>query len=85
MELIVVQKQELTQLIQDAVAAIQPAQHQRIELIDREELCRRLSISEPTVIRWEAKGKIPAIHMGSIRRYNWPKVVEALESKGGAK
>jgi hypothetical protein len=85
MELIVVAKEDLTNIIKEAVAQIQPAQPQRIELIDREELCRRLAISEPTVIRYEAKGKIPAIHLGAIRRYNWPKVVEALESKGGAK
>ena len=51
------------------------------EIINREELCRRLDITEPTAIRWEKKGKIPRIEIGSAIRYNWPKVIEALEGK----
>lgn len=49
------------------------------EIIDRAELCRRLDITEPTVIRWEKKGSIPSIRIGSAVRYNWPSVVKALE------
>jgi hypothetical protein len=52
-----------------------------IEIIDRDELCRRLSITEPTVIRYEKKKIIPAIRIGSSVRYNWPSVVNALEKK----
>ena len=51
------------------------------EIIDRKELCKRLDITEPTAIRWEHKGKIPCFRIGSNVRYNWPKVVEALENK----
>lgn len=51
------------------------------EIINRDELCRRLDITEPTCIRWEKKGKIPRIEIGSSIRYNWPKVIEALEAK----
>lgn len=51
------------------------------EIINREELCKRLDITEPTAIRWEKKGTIPSFRIGSNVRYNWPKVVEALESQ----
>lgn len=50
------------------------------EIIDRYELCKRLGISEPTAIRYEKQGRIPVIHIGSSCRYNWPKVVAALEN-----
>jgi excisionase family DNA binding protein len=49
------------------------------EIIDRAELCKRLDITEPTVIRWEKKGKIPCFRIGSACRYNWTTVVKALE------
>ena len=49
------------------------------EIIDRPELRKRLNLTEPTVIRWEKKGKIPSIRIGSCVRYNWPEVVKALE------
>jgi hypothetical protein len=51
------------------------------EIINRDELCKRLDITEPTAIRWEKKGTIPSLRIGSYVRYNWPKVIEALESK----
>jgi len=51
------------------------------EIIDRDELCRRLDLTEPTVIRWEKKGAIPSMRIGSSVRYNWPSVVESLENK----
>ena len=51
------------------------------EIIDRGELCKRLNITEPSVIRWEKKGRIPRIEIGSSIRYDWNKVLEALETK----
>ena len=55
------------------------------EIINREELCKRLNITEPTAIRWGNKNLIPCFRIGSNVRYNWPKVIEALENKKGAK
>jgi hypothetical protein len=55
------------------------------EIIDREELCKRLAITEPTAIRWEKKGKIPCFRIGSSVRYNWLIVLATLEKKGGSK
>lgn len=55
------------------------------EIINRDVLCKRLALTEPTVIRWEKKGKIPCFRIGSNVRYNWPKVIEALEAKDNSK
>lgn len=49
------------------------------EIINTEELCKRLYLSEPTVITWRRKRLIPFFKIGTSIRYNWPKVVEALE------
>lgn len=51
------------------------------EIIDRKELRVRLGITEPTIIRWEKKGKIPSFRIGSNVRYNWQTVINALEEK----
>lgn len=71
--------EEKLSILNTGTASLQP------EIINREELCKRLDITEPTCIRWEKKGKIPRIEIGSAIRYNWPKVIEALEGKQGGK
>ncbi|MEJ7740187.1 MAG: hypothetical protein WKF97_22430 [Chitinophagaceae bacterium] len=50
------------------------------EIIDRETLCKRLGITEPTVIRHQKRGKIPFLQIGSSIRYDWNAVVQALVS-----
>lgn len=52
-----------------------------IELIDTKELMKRCDISEPTVIRLRKKGKIPYVQIGHVVRFDWYKVVEALEKR----
>jgi len=49
------------------------------EIIDTKELCARLNISEPTAIAFRKRKKIPFFTIGSSIRYNWIKVIEALE------
>lgn len=51
------------------------------EIIDGKELMKRLGISEPTLIRWRKKGKIPYIQLGATIRYRYQSVLEALEVK----
>ncbi len=58
-----------------------PPPLQSIEIITQEELCKRLMISKPTVIRWVKKKKIPEIRIGALVRYNYPSVINALEAK----
>lgn len=55
----------------------------KAEIINRNELCKRLDITEPTVIRWEKKGLIPSFSIGSSVRYNWHTVLASLEKKKG--
>ncbi len=50
-----------------------------IEIIDTKELCKRLGITEPTVIRWRQKGKIPYLQIGSAVRFDFRAVIKALE------
>ena len=50
-------------------------------IINRAELIKRLDITEPTVIRYEKKGIIPSIRIGSAVRYDYDKVLQALETK----
>ena len=50
----------------------------QIEIINSREIRTRLDISEPTLIRWRQKGKIPYLAIGSVIRYNWIEVVDAL-------
>jgi len=71
---------ELTTLIEGAVSKFisNLTETPQAEIISRDELCKRLAITEPTVIRWEKKGKIPALRIGSNVRYNWHKVIESL-------
>ena len=73
---------ELETLIENSLNKIlnsKPTQSIK-EIIDRDELCKRLALSETTVIRYEKKGKIPRLSIGNSIRYNWPAVVESLES-----
>lgn len=51
------------------------------EIINSEELCRRLDISEPTLVSWRRKKKIPFIKIDGVIRYNWPAVISQLETK----
>jgi excisionase family DNA binding protein len=47
--------------------------------ITTKELCEYLNITEPTVIRWKKKGKIPYFRIGSAIRYNLKDVLKSLE------
>ncbi|MCO6497249.1 MAG: hypothetical protein J5I50_06260 [Chitinophagaceae bacterium] len=50
------------------------------EIISREELQKRLGVTEPTLIRYGRKGIIPELRLGSNVRYNWPDVLAALSN-----
>lgn len=51
-----------------------------IEVIDQDELAKRLAVTKPTIITWEKRGKIPSLRLGASVRYNWPAVIESLEN-----
>lgn len=49
--------------------------------ITTKQLCEFLSITEPTVIRWRKKGKIPFMQIGSALRYDKEAVIKAISDK----
>jgi excisionase family DNA binding protein len=49
--------------------------------ITTKQLCEFLSITEPTVIRWRKKGKIPFMQIGSALRYDKEAVIKAISEK----
>ncbi len=67
--------------ISEKLDSIAPSQATPVEVINRDELMKRLNISEPTAIRYERSGKIPSFRIGSNVRYNWIEVVKALENQ----
>ena len=75
----------ITDAVNDCLGNQNNSTSQQKEIIDREELCKRLAITSPTVIRWEKKGKIPRLSIGSSIRYNWHAVIEALENDSNKK
>lgn len=68
--------------MKEIIGILRTSPQQQIEVIDRPELLKRLSITEPTAITWGKRGKIPEIRIGSNVRYNWPAVVTSLEKQG---
>jgi hypothetical protein len=61
------------------MVAVQRTTEAAPEIIDRKELQKRLKVSEPTIISWDKKKKIPCFRIGSAIRYDWNKVLKALE------
>ncbi|QQL44229.1 helix-turn-helix domain-containing protein [Sulfuriroseicoccus oceanibius] len=49
------------------------------ELIDTAELARRLKVTRRSIDNYRAQGRIPAIKIGQCVRFNWLRVIEALE------
>lgn len=47
--------------------------------VTTKELCDFLRITEPTVMRWKKKGKIPYMNIGTAVRFDLYKVLAALE------
>ncbi len=58
-----------------------PAQKQlpKPDIMTGEELCEKLDVTIQTLIRWRQKGKIPFLQIGSSIRYDFNKVLEAIE------
>ncbi len=66
--------------LKELIAGARNAANDPIEIIDRKELQKRLGVTEPTIIRWVRKGRIPEITIGTTCRYNWLNVVQTLEN-----
>lgn len=51
----------------------------QIEIIDGDNLCKKLGITRQTLFRWRKQNRIPFIQQGAVVRYDFNKVVQALE------
>lgn len=71
--------QEFKTLLSSVGAA--PAPQPLEQPVTTEELCKFLSISEPSLIRLRKKRKIPFIEVGNLIRYDKAAVIKALEKK----
>tara|TARA_Y100000766_G_C18749084_1_gene527530 strand:+ start:101 stop:358 length:258 start_codon:yes stop_codon:yes gene_type:complete len=49
------------------------------EVIKEDELCRRLELSRTTISSYRRKNKIPYLKVGNNIRYEYEKVLKALE------
>jgi len=80
--LVLIQVDELRQLIRDELAITSlVSEHLKAATkpINQRELCAFLGLSEPTVIRWRKKGKLPFLQVGGNIRYDVEAVLAALE------
>lgn len=74
-----------TAIIEDAVvkalSRIESSKEREVNMerpITTKELCEYLGVTEPTVLRWRNKGKIPFFTIGSAVRFNLAEVLKAL-------
>ncbi|HEY0055410.1 MAG TPA: helix-turn-helix domain-containing protein [Pedobacter sp.] len=80
MQLIYLTDEDLRQIIRQEIGGVKPSEPKpEPKLTGQKELCAFLNLSEPTIIRWRQKGKIPYLQIGSAIRYDLNAVVSALE------
>jgi hypothetical protein len=79
---ITITKEELKQLIEDAVFKATSTQLDlEYNLITENELSERIDISKVTLHKFRSQGKIPYSKVGRTIRYNYKEVVESLKHK----
>jgi len=79
---ITISKEELKQLIEDAVykaTCTQP--NLEYNIITEKELSKRLGISKVTLHKYRRQGKIPFSQVGRTIRYDYKEVMETLKHK----
>ena len=79
---ITISKEELQQLIEDAVykaTCTQP--NLEYNIITEKELSKRLGISKVTLHKYRKQGKIPFSQVGRTIRYDYKEVMETLKHK----
>ena len=77
-----VSKEELQQIIEDAVykaTCTQP--NLEYNIITEKELSERLGISKVTLHKYRKQGKIPFSQVGRTIRYDYKEVIETLKHK----
>ena len=79
---ITISKEELKQLIEDAVyKATCTEPDLEYNIITEKELSKRLGISKVTLHKYRKQGKIPFSQVGRTIRYDYNEVMETLKHK----
>jgi excisionase family DNA binding protein len=79
---ITINKEELKQLIEDAVfKATCTEPNLEYNIITEKELSKRIGISKVTLHKYRKEGKIPFSKVGRIIRYDYKEVIDALKYK----
>ena len=79
---ITISKEELKQLIEDAIykaTCTQP--NLEYNIITEKELSKRIGISKVTLHKYRKQGKIPFSQVGRTIRYDYKEVMETLKYK----
>ena len=79
---ITISKEELQQLIEDAIykaTCTQP--NLEYNIITEKELSKRIGISKVTLHKYRKQGKIPFSQVGRTIRYDYKEVMETLKHK----
>jgi len=53
------------------------------EILTSKQLAKRLAVSERTIFNWRKMGVIPYIKLRSLVRFDYARVVAALNQEGG--
>ena len=79
---ITISKEELKQLIEDAVFKANCTQpNLEYNIITEKELSERIGISKVTLHKYRKQGKIPFSKVGRTIRYDYKEVIETLKYK----
>ena len=79
---ITISKEELKQLIEDAVYKANCTQpNLEYNIITEKELSKRLNITKVTLHKYRKQGKIPFSQIGRTIRYDYKEVMETLKYK----
>ena len=79
---ITINKEELKQLIEDAIyKATCTQQNLDYNIITEKELSKRIGISKVTLHKYRKEGKIPFSQVGRTIRYDYKEVMETIKHK----
>ena len=74
--------------IRHQISNIRESQAQKqdeVRFLTRPEVCKKLKVTAPTLIKWDADGTLPAIRIGTMVRYTDKQINELMNKKGGEK
>ena len=76
-ETYILTKEEIKELVSEAISTISSTN----EIIDENELSKRLKLSKVTLHKYRKEGIIPFLQYGRSIRYNYPLVINVIGNK----